>query len=82
MARPVTDGGSEAANRATTRTPARTVLALMPVDKRHRAHRLASSCSQGCGIAVKSMAATCVWVSPRLRSRHTSRGYSTSHPHP
>ena len=66
-----------------TRMPCAASPALSPADSRHRHQRLARAASHGWRIGAKSMVATSFpgWM-PRLRSRHLSRGYSTSQPLP
>ena len=57
--------------------------ALSPADSRHRHQRLARPASHGWLTGAKSMVAAAFpgWM-PKLRSRHLSRGYSTSQPLP
>ena len=56
--------------------------ALSPADSRHRHHRLARLASHGWLTGAKSIVAVLPAWRPRLRSRHLSRGYSTSQPLP
>src|SRR6266542_4472894 len=73
----------KAENLRMTRMPCAASPALSPADSRHRHQRLARAASHGWLIGAKSMVATSFpgWI-PRLRSRHLSRGYSTSQPLP
>ena len=57
-------------------------LAPSPADSRHRHQRLAMAASHGWLTGAKSTVAVLPVWRPRLRSRHLSRGYSTSQPLP
>ena len=80
----VTFTAGEARNalkRAIARAPLVADPAPVPLLSRHRIHRLASSFSHGWEIwANRTVAGPS--LTPRLRSRQASRGYSTSQPRP
>ncbi|MFG2560362.1 hypothetical protein [Streptomyces sp. NPDC048496] len=64
------------------RTPVRTMLALMPLDRRQRDQRLVRSRSEGWVIFSKVIVDVCEWTMPKWRSRQAVRGYSASQPRP